>query len=157
MTKECMSRKFRFLSLAALLALATPALRADEKQIVQELREVRAMVAQQAVQIDALTAQVAKLNQYLGARYGAVPPAEAPIEAPRAEAVEKAVPVAETPRHIIVKGDNLTTIAKQYNVTLIELQKANKNVNPAKLQIGQSISIPAPKTPEQSAEKKETP
>jgi LysM repeat protein len=152
-----MSRSFGFLSLLALVALAAPAARADEKQIMAELREVRAMVAQQAVQIDALTAQVAKLNQYLGARFGAVPTAEAPIEAPRAEPVEKAPAEPESPRHIIVKGDNLTSIAKQYNVPLSELQKANKNVNPAKLQIGQSILIPAVKAPEPPTEKKETP
>jgi LysM repeat protein len=157
MTKEGMIRRFGFLSLTALLALAGPAARADEKQIIQELREVRAIVEQQARQIDALATQVTRLNQYLGARYGAVPPADAPIEAPRAEPVEKAEPAAEGPRHIVVKGDNLTSIAKQYNVTLGELQKANKNVNPAKLQIGQSVAIPTAKTPEQPAEKKETP
>ena len=64
---------------------------------------------------------------------------------------------AEGPRHIVVKGDNLTSIAKHYNVSLTELQKANKALNPAKLQIGQSVTIPLPKTPEQPAEKKETP
>jgi LysM repeat protein len=152
-----MIRKFGFFSLTALLALANPGARADEKQIMQELREVRAIVEQQARQIDALAAQINRLNQYLGARYGAVPAADAPIEAPRAEAVEKAVPATEGPRHIIVKGDNLTSIAKQYNVPLSELQKANKNVNPAKLQIGQSITIPTAKTPEQSSEKKDIP
>jgi LysM repeat protein len=152
-----MIRKFGFYSLLTLAALNAPAVRADEKQIVQELREVRAMVAQQAVQIDALTAQVARLNQYLGARFGAVPAADAPMEAPRAEPVEKAAAVPESPRHIIVKGDNLTSIAKQYNVPLSELQKANKNVNPGKLQIGQSILIPTTKSPELPAEKKETP
>jgi LysM repeat protein len=152
-----MIRPFGFYSLLALAALYAPAVRADEKQVMQELREVRAMVAQQAVQIDALTAQVAKLNQYLGARFGAVPAADVPIEAPRAEPVEKAPDAPESPRHIIVKGDNLTSIAKQYNVSLSELQKANKNVNPGKLQIGQSLIIPTVKPPEQTADKKENP
>lgn len=152
-----MIRKFGFFSLTALLALAAPTARADEKQLLQELREVRAMVEQQARQIETLTAQVSRLNQYLGARFGAVPAADAPLEAPRAEAVDKAAPPVEGPRHIIVKGDNLTSIAKQYNVPLSELLKANKNVNPAKLQIGQSITIPTTKTSEQSAEKKDTP
>ncbi len=145
------------ISLIALFALVGPSARADEKLIIQELRELRAIVEQQAKQIDVLTGQVTRLNQVLGARYGAAPVADAPIEAPRAEAVEKAAAAEEGQRHIIVKGDNLTSIAKQYNVSLSELQKANKNVNPAKLQIGQSITIPTLKPAEQSAEKKETP
>lgn len=152
-----MLRKFRIFSLTALFTLIAPAAKADEKELMQELREVRGIVEQQARQIDALTAQVTRLNQYLGARFGTVPGADAPIEAPRAEAVEKAGQPAEGPRHIVVKGDNLTSIAKQYNVPLSELLKANKNVNPAKLQIGQSISIPTTKTPDQSPEKKDNP
>ncbi len=152
-----MIRPFGFLSLLALLTLAAPAARADEKQLLQELRDVRTIVEQQARQIEALTAQIARLNQYLGARHGAVPAADAPVEAPRAEAVEKPDAPVEGPRHIIVKGDNLTSIAKQYNVPLSELLKANKNVNPAKLQIGQSVSIPTTKTPDQPVEKKENP
>jgi LysM repeat protein len=153
-----MIRPLGFLTLSTLLALAVPTLHADEKQVLQELRDVRAIVEQQARQIDALTAQVAKLNQYLGARYGAVPAADAPVEAPRAEPVAPAPPPEpEGQRHIIVKGDNLTTIAKQYNVSLSELQKANKSVNPGKLQIGQSLIIPAVKAPEQPTEKKENP
>jgi len=153
-----MIRLIGFFSIAVLLALAPAARCAEEKQVLQQLQEVRALVEQQARQIEALTGQVARLNQYLGARFGAVPTAEAPLEAPRAEAVEKAAPVEEGKRHIIVKGDNLTTIAKHYNVPLNELQKANRSVNPAKLQIGQSILIPtSDKTPEQPAEKKDTP
>lgn len=155
MTKEGMIRKSAFFSLLTLLSLGASTAHADEKQVLQELRDVRAMVEQQARQIEALTAQVARLNQYLGARYGAVPAAEAPVEAPRAEPV--APPEPEGQRHIVVKGDNLTTIAKQYNVSLSELQKANKNVNPSKLQIGQSLIIPTAKTPEQPTDKKENP
>jgi LysM repeat protein len=157
MTKEGMIQKFGLFSFAIALAFTAPVARADEKQMMQELREMRTIVEQQAKQIEALTAQVTRLNQYLGARYGAVPAAEAPVEAPRAEAV-KAEPVEpDGQRHIVVKGDNLTSIAKHYNVPLSELQKANKGINPAKLQIGQSVTIPTTKTPEQPVEKKETP
>lgn len=152
-----MFRSLGILPLAAVAALPFTTARADEQQVLQQLQEVRALVEQQAKQIDALTMQVSRLNQYLGARFGAVPAGDAPIEAPRAEPVEKAAPAEEGRRHIIVKGDNLTTIAKHYNVPLGELQKANKNVNPSKLQIGQSILIPNVTKTEQPAEKKDTP
>jgi LysM repeat protein len=49
----------------------------------------------------------------------------------------------------------LTSIAKHYNIPLAELQKANKNVNDRKLQIGQTLAIPTPKTPESAPEKKD--
>jgi nucleoid-associated protein YgaU len=152
-----MIRTARPLLFAVLLGSLAPAARADEKQMMQELRDVRALLEQQARQIDALTTQVARLNTLLSAKNGAAPAAaaaEAPFEAPRAEPVVRAEP--EGQRHIIVKGDNLTAIAKHYNVSLSELQKANKNLNPAKLQIGQSVMIPQ-KAAEAPAEKKETP
>jgi LysM repeat protein len=46
------------------------------------------------------------------------------------------------PKHIVVKGDTLTSIAKQYNITIADLQKANKDVNERKLQIGQTLTLP---------------
>lgn len=46
------------------------------------------------------------------------------------------------PRHIVIKGDTLTSVAKQYNITIADLQKANKDVNERKLQIGQSLNLP---------------
>ena len=155
-----MIQKFGLAALACALAFAVPFARADEKQMVQELREVRAIVEQQAKQIDALTTQVARLNQLLAEKLGAAPAAEAPAAAAPADpfaSAPKAEPVAEGQRHIIVKGDNLTSIAKHYNVSLTDLQKANKALNPGKLQIGQVVIIPNPKTPEQPAEKKDTP
>ena len=55
--------------------------------------------------------------------------------------MRKAEPVGP-PRHVVVKGETLTSIAKHYNIPLAELLKANKDVNERKLQIGQTISIP---------------
>ena len=69
--------------------------------------------------------------------------------------VVKAEPVGP-PRHVVVKGETLTSIAKHYNIPLAELHKANKDVNERKLQIGQTISIPlapAPKPAEPAPEK----
>ena len=44
----------------------------------------------------------------------------------------------------IVKGDTLGTIATHHKVTLKALMDANPGVDPVKLQIGQTIHIPAP-------------
>ena len=79
-------------------------------------------------------------------------PAEEPkSEAPKAEAVSGV-------KHLVEKGETLTSIAKQYNVPLPDLQKANKNVNDRKLQIGQTLTIPTSKPADAPAtEKKENP
>ena len=47
----------------------------------------------------------------------------------------------------IVKGDTLGDIAKRNKVTLKALMEANAGVDATKLQIGQTIHIPAPVTP----------
>jgi peptidoglycan endopeptidase LytE len=44
----------------------------------------------------------------------------------------------------IVKGDTLGTVATHHKVTLKALMDANPGVDPVKLQIGQTIHIPAP-------------
>lgn len=44
--------------------------------------------------------------------------------------------------YTIQEGDNLTTIARTYGVTLDELFQANPGINPRRLQIGQSLLIP---------------
>ncbi len=46
--------------------------------------------------------------------------------------------------HTVARGETLTAIAKMHNVTVGELQKLNHIENPAKLQIGQTIVLPAP-------------
>jgi LysM repeat protein len=72
-------------------------------------------------------------------------------EAPKAEAVGGL-------KHTVAKGETLTSIAKQYNIPLADLQKANKDVNDRKLQIGQTLTIPTNKVPEnKSSEKKDNP
>jgi LysM repeat protein len=80
------------------------------------------------------------------------PPAPAPAaetEAPRAEATGGGV------KHIVAKGETLTSIAKQYNIPIADLHKANKIVNDRKLQIGQVLSIPTAKPSEPPTDKKE--
>jgi LysM repeat protein len=45
--------------------------------------------------------------------------------------------------HVVVKGDNFSTIAKKYGVTTRGIQDANPGVDPLRLKIGQKLVIPA--------------
>ena len=59
-----------------------------------------------------------------------------------AAAVPVVPPTAAASEYKIEKGDNYTTIAKKFGVTVKALQAANPN-DPTKLQIGKPIQIPA--------------
>ena len=64
--------------------------------------------------------------------------------------------VAGGVKHVVAKGETLTSIAKQYNIPINDLKTANKIENERKLQIGQVLILPTPKTPDTS-DKKENP
>ncbi len=49
-----------------------------------------------------------------------------------------------TTEYKIVKGDTFATLAPKFRVTTKAIEAANPGVNPTKLQIGQTIQIPAP-------------
>ena len=71
---------------------------------------------------------------------------------PKGEAV--AVPPGGA-KHTVSKGETLTSIAKQYNIPVADLQKANQIRDEHKLQIGQILNIPPPKPPQPPTDKKE--
>lgn len=156
-----MSRVIQLLCAASALGLLIPGAVAEETLVLQEVRELRQMVQQQAKQIETLAQQVAKLSLTIENGKGAratteiIKPAPQPVlEAPE---IPKAVAVPPPLRHVLEKGETLTSVAKHYNIPLAELQKANKITNDRKLQIGQTLVIPTLKTPETPAEKKEIP
>jgi LysM repeat protein len=163
----------RFLPVALALSLFSvfvPVAVADEAQMVQELRELRQLVQQQSRHIEVLAEQVARLNRLLDVR--SANPALAPLpatspdapaataepvpEAPKAEPVVKAESTAAGPKHVVAKGETLTSIAKQYNISVADLKKANKIENERKMQIGQVLTVPAIKETD-APEKKENP
>lgn len=124
--------------------------------VAEELRALRQLIEQQSKQIDTLTAQITRLGGELERRNatpaatalpatavepGATESAPAPPVPPAPPAARVVAPAGNV--HIIVKGDSLDKIAKQYNTTVAELQKLNKITDPKKLQIGQQISLPA--------------
>lgn len=170
-TLRRMSRFFGAASLLAVLSLASPAFAAEDKTTLKEIRDLRALIETQSKQIEELTKQVSKLSETLANAPEPAAPAAAPsIQTPTAPTapataefstdIPKAEP-ADGKRHVVVKGETLTSIAKSYNISLSELQKANKGVDERKLQIGAVVVIPTPKTPEAApanpTEKKENP
>jgi LysM repeat protein len=142
-----MLKSLRLLALLSLTPLTLPA--QDAAGWIEELRELRKTVEQQSKQIEALTQQVGRLTAALEGKplpataqpSPGTPNPHAPgeFEAPPAPA-PKAEPVQ--PRHIVVKGDTFTSVAKQYGISIADLQKANKEVNERKMQIGQSLNLP---------------
>src|SRR5207249_4360917 len=143
-------------NLLAVAVVAAPAAWAEDSQTLEEMRTLRALVEKQLKQIDALTDQVAKLRIALekagevplGSATPAPPPAPAVVLGPAAAEFSAETPKAEAAdgkRHVVIKGETLTSIAKHYNIPLPDLKKANKDVDERKMQIGQTLTIPTPK------------
>lgn len=166
----------------AISAAAVSRVPAEEAPAGQELRDLRQAVQQQTKQIELLAEQVGRLTRALEGQKGgevatkpaepaptvavpttsaeaAKPPtAEATPTAPeptKAEGIPKAEAVPGT-KHVVAKGETLTSIAKHYNISIADLKSANKIDNERKLQIGQILSVPTAKTPE-ATDKKENP
>jgi LysM repeat protein len=140
---------------------------AEENAAQQELRDLRQAVQQQSKQIESLAEQVGRLTRMLEAQKPAEsaaassvetpkPAADPATEAPKAEAVPKAEPVSGGGKHVVAKGETLTSIAKQYNISIADLKNTNKIENERKIQIGQILIVPTPKTSE-TPDKKENP
>jgi LysM repeat protein len=53
-------------------------------------------------------------------------------------------PVTAVTEHKIAKGESFAKLALQYHVTANAIKEANPSLDPAKLQIGQIVKIPAP-------------
>jgi LysM repeat protein len=168
-----MSRLLPFLCAAtAFSALFSPGLTAST-QLANEVHELRRDLQMQGRKIDSLTQKIADLTAHIKQREEARPspqPSPAAVAQPTvstpsaitpAVVVPRAVPVAagpppEVPKatpqptvpHVVAKGETLTGIAKQYNVSLSDLLKLNKNTNDRRLQIGQTLKVPAVKPAE---------
>lgn len=68
----------------------------------------------------------------------------APLVEPPTTVVTPPTPPAAATEYKIQAGDSFYTIGKKFGVTVKALQAANPAVDPAKLQIGKTIQIPAP-------------
>jgi len=67
-----------------------------------------------------------------------------------APSVSPTAPTTAT-EYKVLKGDNYTTIARKFHISTRALMDANPGVDPTKLQIGQTLHIPAPSTMAASA------
>lgn len=177
-----MSRLFTSLCAATAFGASLAPSFAAESSLTQEVHELRRDLQMQSKKIEALTQKIADLGALIKQREEARPsPEPAPSVAPPSAAAPattatkvakpaatpapeapKAEPVAPTIPHVVAKGETLTGIAKQHNVPLHDLLKLNKNTNDRKLQIGQTLKVPAvkpdePKPAEPPAEKPLTP
>jgi LysM repeat protein len=143
---------------------------APKSDLANQVGELRKAVETQKLQIEMLTRELSSLRQRLDGGTGPAPAsAEAKPAPPSPPEVTPAAPATKDPKepdvqraeatgggikHIVAKGETLTSIAKQYNIAVATLQKANRIQDGRKLQIGVVLTIPS--TPE-SPEKKEKP
>jgi LysM repeat protein len=127
-----------------------------------ELEGLKAEVKAQGEKIDRLTQEITALSEMLKQKSGptvakaepvttATPAAANPGAANPAATVagvENPAPAdgANTKTHIVAKGETLTQIAKQYGVSVEEIEQLNKIGDAKKLQAGQTIKIPASQT-----------
>jgi LysM repeat protein len=127
-----------------------------------ELEGLKAEIKAQSEKIDHLNQEIAALSDLLKqkpvpsvAKAEPVPtvtPAAANPGAANPAAtvagVENPAPAdgANTKTHTVAKGETLTQIAKQYGVSVEEIEALNKIGDAKKLQAGQTIKIPAAQT-----------
>ena len=155
-----MIRPFLSLCAAGIFGVLLTPLSAADSSVAQEIHELRRDLQMQGRKIEALTDKIADLTTVIKQREEAKPaPAPAPpvpiavappaeeakptVETPTAAPKAAPVPLPPTISHVVAKGETLTGIAKQYNVNLSDLLKLNKNTNERKLQIGQTLKVPA--------------
>lgn len=103
-----------------------------------ELLNLTKKIDEQNLKIDLLSQQILRLQQA--------------IEHPKAMGLDHTIPTAtavtspipaDANTHVVARGETLTSIARMHKVTIDELQKLNHIENDRKLQIGQTLVIPA--------------
>jgi LysM repeat protein len=123
-----------------------------------ELEGLKAEIKAQGEKIDHLTQEIAALSELLKQKSAPTVAKAEPVPAATPAAANPAVPSptaatagvenptpdnSNTRTHIVAKGETLTQIAKQYGVTVEEIEALNKIGDAKKLQAGQTIKIPA--------------
>jgi LysM repeat protein len=127
----------------------------NESGTAAQLEAISKKLDEQNGKIDALSQQILKLQEQIskpGVIIGEATPSPGASASPEPSR-------ASGNTHIVTRGETLTSIAKQYKVGVEELQRFNHIENDRKLQIGQTIVIPAvaAASPAASAEPSATP
>jgi LysM repeat protein len=130
-----------------------------------DLEAIKAELRSQDDRINRLSSEIARL---LGALKEKGIVVEKAAGAPKATPVTAANPTATPPgtvgvdnasptavggtrTHVVAKGETLIQIAKQYGVTVDDIEQLNKIQDAKRLQIGQTIKIPGAGSPSPSS------
>jgi LysM repeat protein len=125
-----------------------------------ELEAIKAELRSQDDRINRLSAEVNRLVELL--REKGIPVEKTNASTPKASPAPKAAPASPSATvpgtvgvdnpsptamggvrtHVVAKGETLTQIAKQYGVTVDDIEQLNKIQDAKKLQIGQTLKIP---------------
>jgi LysM repeat protein len=135
---------FSFLLSAMICATAPGQTPSGDKLDAALLDALTKKIDLQNAKIDALSQQILKLEQQVSAIRPGVMIGENPPPVTTAATTEAPKPPQTGNNHVVAKGETLTSIAKMHKVSVEELQKFNHIENDRKLQIGQTIMIPAP-------------
>jgi len=127
-----------------------------------QLQELTKKIEEQNAKIDMLSQQILKLqveitHQRPGVMIGEGAPSSSSTSASASTTTSTSSPASSSSvsagngnSHIVARGETLTSIAKQYNVSVSELQKYNHIENPLKLLAGQTLLIPPSPIPSPS-------
>ena len=124
-----------------------------------EIQELTKKIDVQNAKIDMLSQQILKLQLAIDhQRPGVMIGEAAPSTSTSASTTSTSTSASPEPSakadngnsHIVARGETLTSIAKQHNVSVSELQKYNHIENPLKLQAGQTLLIPPSPIPSPS-------
>ena len=129
----------------------------NDKSSAAQLEAINKKLDEQNAKIDALSQQILKLQEQIsrpGVMIGEATPSPSPSVSTAAEPAH-----ATGNTHTVMRGETLTSIARQYKVSVDELQKFNHIEDGRKLQAGQTIMIPIPgvTSPAPSAEPSRVP
>jgi LysM repeat protein len=147
--------------LLAIVAGAGAVLAQDKGSVAtKDLEAIKAQLKAQDARIDKLSQEINKLTEAIKQQRPGTPPSSpapaavpaaspapsASATAPATVGVERALPVepASTRTHTVARGETLTQIAKQYGVTVEDIEHLNRIGDAKKLQAGQTIKIPPP-------------
>ena len=128
------------------LALQLEDLKSGDGNRVENLaRQTNAAVRQLNSMISESRNSIADINkalEELAKRPAAARRAEAPAAAPQPQPESQAAAGAEGGVHIIQSGDTFAKIAMKYKTTVDALIRANPDLRPSRLMIGQKVVIP---------------
>jgi LysM repeat protein len=124
-----------------------------------DLEAIKAELRSQDDRINRLSAEVTRLVETLKEKgilveKGNAPAPKASLASPSATVpgtvgVDNPSPTAVggVRSHVVAKGETLIQIAKQYGVTVDDIEQLNKITDAKKLQIGQTLKIPGSGSP----------